>query len=208
MVLESVLAKIAAQMEWAWMKIILLQWVSETFRTRVRKLEDQFLPPEDEEPKPRSIWDMRKHELEEVAHQELGFPVGSMQGETVRSLRDKIRTARTEAWERLHPEAKIPVGLARMRCEEVAEVCKQRGIPTYDGYVRLTKKQMQARVRQQAAWTLEWARSCIDAAPKPQLGPGCPSMDPDYADEVEWEVTTDPTSAASQAAPSGHLEHC
>ena len=207
MVMKAVLVKLTIQMEWDWLRIMFLQWVSLTFQAKIQKLEDTFLPPPDEEMRPRSIWEMRKPELEQVAQRELGFTAGRMQGETVRSLRDKIRFARRTAWERLHPEARLPVGLTRMRVQEVAEECMRRGIPTYEGYQRLTKAQMKDRIHRQVAEMLALGRERIDAGTESLPGPGCPSLDPDYADEIPWETVAS-ISAASSAGPSGRPEHC
>ena len=103
-----------------------------------------------------------------------------------------------------------------MRVQQVAEECLRRGIPTYEtplptmGLQRLTKAQMQDRIRQQVSETIALGREMIDAGTEAldHPGPGCPSLDPDYADEMfPWETVTS-GHAASSSAPSSHVEHC
>ena len=126
--------------------------------------------------KATSIWDMNKAELVELARVELNMTVAKANAETVTTLREKIRARRAITTVLDDPLATLPVGLSKMKKEELIQEAEQRGLGLPS---KPTVGQLQVLIREDVEF-----RSSISTT---EANPNTRSRDPDQMDEEDWE---------------------
>ena len=99
---------------------------------------------------------MTRSQLEDVAYRELGFSLAQMREETVASLRERIRAQRKVTETALDPYAKKPVGLTKMKKEDLVLECQLRNI-AFTGTE--TNLQMQVKIMDDVK-----TRQCMEQA--------------------------------------------
>ena len=96
----------------------------QALQTEVQYLQSQVA-------KPKSIWEMRKPDLVEVACAEMSMTRMQAEKRTVIELRELIRRHRAQVAQTLveqNPLAQMPKGLAKMKADQLKEVMTQRGL--------------------------------------------------------------------------------
>ena len=84
-----------------------------------------------------SIWSMKKADLVEVARKELGISAAQAQKDTVEILREKIRRVRAFKDSLDDPLAAVPVGLGKMKLEDLQDEANKRGLPVAPNATRV-----------------------------------------------------------------------
>ena len=98
-----------------------------------------------------SLWTATKAELVELARKELGWTQAQCEKETVTSLRERIRSVRSVVNFQADPLNKLPVGLDKMKVEELKTELLMRDLPEPD---KSTRAQMICLIRDDVATRL------------------------------------------------------
>ena len=111
-------------------RVVFEEWRTWTLKCRRSSLEWEVSALEKGRDRKEvdSLWKMRKAELEEVARRELGMTKSDLMDETVVSLRERIRAARSQFETDIDPLTTIPKGLDRMTVSQLVDACFERDL--------------------------------------------------------------------------------
>ena len=104
--------------------MMFLSWAVTTLRTMRATLRSQM----EKDTTKRTIWNMTKQELIDVAVDELGISGPEASRETVTVLREKIRQRRRQVTETIDPRMMLPKGLEKMKHSELVHEALSRGL--------------------------------------------------------------------------------
>ena len=133
-------------------RLLLSQWRTVVLQSRLARLENEVkeLEAKDEE-RTSSMWTMRKEELIQKVHDDLGITRAHAESMTVLTLREKLRAHKAAVVRMANPLCVVPKGLEKMTRDQLIQDCIAREITEMvlsDGTGEVTRPKMIVAIRE------------------------------------------------------------
>jgi hypothetical protein len=146
---------------------------------------------------------MSKAELQQEAREKLGFTEGELYGETVLSLRERLRRQKSAVEAVEDPFEKVPKGLERLLHSELLQECIARGLdPTGENGKPMTRPQMILLIREDVAERSAYSQSSRSSMStrRTSVPGGRSGLRAPPEEDEDWSMELQPSATSAAAA--------